>query len=147
MNKRRPTARDKEKVARRAHGYCEYCKSRAEFSPDTFSIEHIVPEARNGSHDLSNLALSCQGCNNRKFISIDAVDPTTGERVPLFHPRQDRWSDHFAWNEDCTLLIGLTPTGRATVERLDLNRTGVVNLRRVLLIVGLHPPDEREAAR
>jgi hypothetical protein len=147
MSKSRPTARDKEKVARRARGYCEYCKSRAEYSPDTFSIEHIVPVARSGSHDLSNLALSCQGCNNRKFISIDAVDPATGEREPLFHPRQDRWSDHFAWNEDCTLLIGLTPTGRATVDSLDLNRPGVVNLRRVLLIVDLHPPDEREAAR
>ena len=141
MTKRLLTARDKEKVARRAHGYCEYCKSRADYSPDTFSIEHIIPLARGGSHDLSNLALSCQGCNNRKFISIEAEDPVNGERVALFHPRRDSWSDHFSWNEDCTLVVGLTPTGRATVERLDLNRPGVVNLRRLLLVVGLHPPD------
>ncbi len=121
-------------------------QERAEYSPDTFSIEHIVPVARGGRHDLSNLALSCQGCNNRKFVSMDAEDPVNGERVSLFHPRREYWSDHFAWNEDCTLVIGLTPTGRATVERLDLNRSGVVNLRRLLLIVGLHPPDAREVA-
>ncbi len=63
MTRRRPTASDKETVARRAHGDCEYCKSRADYSPDTFSIEHVVPVARGGSHELSNLALSCQGCN------------------------------------------------------------------------------------
>ena len=141
MSSRRPTARDKDKVARRARGYCEYCKSRAEFSPDTFSIEHVVPVARGGSHDLSNLALSCQGCNNRKFTSTSAEDPAKGELVPLFHPRLDGWSDHFAWNEDCTLMLGLTPTGRATISRMDLNRPGVVNLRLLLLIVGLHPPE------
>lgn len=143
MSRRRLTAGDKEKVARRAHGYCEYCRCPAEYSPDTFSIEHIVPLARGGGHELSNLALSCQGCNNRKFISIDAIDPVRGERVALFHPRRDSWRDQFAWNEDCTLVIGLTSTGRATVEKLELNRPGVVNLRRLLLIAGLHPPGSR----
>lgn len=144
MAKRRPTTRDKERVARRAHGYCEYCKSRADYSPDTFSIEHVVPVVRGGSHELPNLALSCQGCNNRKFISIAAEDPVSGQRAVLFHPRRDRWGDHFTWNEDYTLVLGLTPTGRATVATLDLNRPGVVNLRRLLLTVGLHPPAERQ---
>ncbi len=138
----RLTVRVKERVARRAHGHCEYCRSWAEYSPDTFSIEHCLPLVLGGSDDSSNLALSCQGCNNRKFTSVEAEDPVTGERVPLFHPRRDRWSDHFAWNEDCTLMLGLTLTGRATVEKLDLNRPGVVNLRRLLLTIGLHPPDD-----
>lgn len=140
MSKRRPTARDKEETARRAYGCCEYCKSQAEYSPDTFSIEHIVPVVRGGDHDPSNLALSCQGCNNRKFTSVDAEDPVNGVRVALFHPRRDLWSDHFAWTDDFLWIVGLTPTGRATIERLDLNRDGVVNLRRVMLIAGLHPP-------
>lgn len=138
----RPTADVREKVAQRALGCCEYCKSQAEYSPDTFSIEHIVPIARDGGQALANLALSCQGCNNRKFTSIDAEDPVNGERAPLFHPRRDHWSDHFAWDAEYTLMVGLTPTGRATIEKLDLNRTGVVNLRRVMLIAGLHPPVE-----
>jgi hypothetical protein len=54
------------------------------------------------------------------------------------------WSEHFAWNEDYSRVIGLTPTGRATVETLHLNRQGVVNLRRVLFLVGMHPPEETE---
>jgi len=38
------------------------------------------------------------------------------------------------------LIIGLTPTGRATVEVLKLNREGLVNLRQVLYAAGKHPP-------
>lgn len=60
--------------------------------------------------------------------------------APLFHPRVDRWSHHFAWNENYTLILGLTPTGRATVEKLQLNRSGLINLRRVLVRAGAHPP-------
>jgi hypothetical protein len=87
---------------------------------------------------MSNLALACQGCNNRKFTRVESEDPVNGERVPLFHPRRDHWIDHFAWNTDATLMIGLTPTGRATIECLRLNRPGVVNLRRILISAGLH---------
>lgn len=88
---------------------------------------------------LENLALACQGCNSRKYTDTEATDPITGEPAPLFHPRRQIWSDHFAWSEDFTLMIGLTPAGRATVERLQLNRDGVVNLRRALHSIGEHP--------
>jgi len=63
----------------------------------------------------------------------------------LFHPRRDRWADHFAWNADYTLMVGVTPIGRTAIEKLQLNRIGVVNLRRILLESGLHPPDDAEA--
>lgn len=63
--------------------------------------------------------------------------------MQLYHTRQQQWSDHFAWNDDdFTLIIGLTPIGRATVEVLQLNREGVVNLRRVLYAMGEHSPVE-----
>jgi hypothetical protein len=74
-------------------------------------------------------------------VTIEALDPVTGQTVPLYHPRRDRWLEHFAWNEDDTLVLGLTPIGRATVEKLQLNRSGVVNLRRVLSFMDLHPPE------
>jgi predicted HTH transcriptional regulator len=51
-----------------------------------------------------------------------------------------RWSQHFAWTEDTMLIIGRTATGRATVEALQLNRTELLNLRRVLRVAGEHPP-------
>jgi ribosomal protein L33 len=127
-------------VTERAEDCCEYCYSQARFSADSFSIEHIIPRSKGGTDHLDNLALACQGCNNRKYSDIDAIDPVSGERVPLFHPRQHQWKDHFAWNDDFTLVIGLTPTGRATTEKLSLNRYGVVNLRRALRSIGAHPP-------
>jgi len=114
------------------------------YSPDPFAVEHIVPRVAGGGNAPSNLALSCQGCNNLKFVSIEAVDPVTGVMVPLFHPRQQRWSQHFLWSQDTTVVVGWTPIGRATVERLRLNREGVVNLRRVLATIGQHPPQIRD---
>jgi hypothetical protein len=64
----------------------------------------------------------------------------------LFHPRQHRWRDHFAWNNDATVVVGLSPTGRATVSLLQLNRSGLVNLRRLLVAAGEHPPLETSDA-
>jgi hypothetical protein len=62
--------------------------------------------------------------------------------VPLYHLRHQIWAEHFAWSADGCLVIGLTPTGRATVEELKLNRPSVINLRRVLFVLNLHPPAE-----
>lgn len=132
----RLSAQRREAVAERASWCCEYCCSQAHFSPDPFSIEHIVPRSYGGTNELSNLAFSCQGCNNYKHTSMEAPDPLGGESVPLFHPRRDRWDEHFVWSDDASEVLGLTPTGRATVVRLKLNRLGVVNLRRVLKALG-----------
>jgi HNH endonuclease len=134
------TAQIRQAVAQRARYCCEYCRSQLAFSADSFSVEHILPRSRDGSDDWSNLALSCQRCNNAKFTAVEATDPLTGRAAVLFHPRQHEWSEHFAWSHDFLLVHGLTPTGRATVERLQLNRAGVMNLRRVLRDTGLHPP-------
>jgi cytochrome P450 len=69
-----------------------------------------------------------------------ARDPKTGRRVPLFHPRWQRWSRHFAWSEDFMIIVGHTATGRVTVAALHLDRPELLNLRRVLRAVGEHPP-------
>lgn len=127
-------------VLTRAGGCCEYCLSQSRYSADSFSVEHIVPRSRGGTDAASNLALACQGCNNRKFTSVSAADPLTGTTVPLYHPRHDRWEKHFAWSADFLFIWGLTPIGRATVQKLKVNRETVVNLRRVLREIGEHPP-------
>lgn len=132
----------KHEVESRARGCCEYCRSQNRYSPDSFSVEHIIPISKNGDNTAENLAFACQGCNNRKYNHTEAIDSVTGKIVSLFHPRQEKWFDHFTWNEDCTTIIGHTPTGRATVARLGMNRTGVVNLRRVLHAIGEHPLPE-----
>lgn len=132
-------AKARQQVFDAARGCCEYCRSQARYSPDPFSVEHIQPRVAGGTNARDNLALSCQGCNSQKYVAASAVDPVTGLEVALFHPRRDRWSEHFAWSEDFGLMVGLTPTGRATVEKLDLNREGVVELRRVLRLADCHP--------
>jgi len=141
MPKPRITARQRAAVVARACACCEYCRSQEQYAPDPFSVEHIVPVTKGGTNALTNLAFSCQGCNGRKYVSTAAIDPATGTIVALYHPHQHRWGDHFAWNPDCSLIIGLTPTGRATVDKLQLNRVGLVNLRRVLYLVDAHPPE------
>jgi hypothetical protein len=50
--------------------------------------------------------------------------------VPLFHPRRDIWQEHFAL-QDVTIM-GLTPTGRATVRVLQMNAVERVELRTAL---------------
>lgn len=140
MPDERVTTEQRQQVAERAHGCCEYCRSQARFATQAFSVEHIVPRSKGGTSDLENLALSCQGCNNHKYTKIEDLDPVSKARVPLYHPREHNWANHFAWNMDCTLVIGLTSIGRATVEALQLNREGLVNLRRVLFTLGEHPP-------
>jgi HNH endonuclease len=134
------TSQQKDFITQRAQGCCEYCWSQLKFSPDPFSIEHIIPLSKGGTYDLDNLALSCQGCNNRKYNHIEAYDPIDGKLASLYHPRQQSRSDHFVWSDDFAEMIGISPSGRATIVRLQLNREGVVNLRRVLRASDLHPP-------
>ena len=144
MSERRATAQQRRAVIERARGCCEYCRSQARFAMQPFSVEHIEPRSRGGKTTQDNLALACQGCNNHKYTKTEGYDTVTGDIVLLYHPRRERWRDHFAWNEDFTLVIGLTPTGRATVEALLLNREGLVNLRQILYVMGEHPPAEAD---
>jgi 5-methylcytosine-specific restriction endonuclease McrA len=130
----------RQRVIERAHGCCEYCRSQSAYATQSFSVEHILPRARGGTTTLDNLALACQGCNNHKYDKIEARDPVSGEVVPLYHPRRDPWDEHFTWSDDFTLIVGLTPVGRVTIETLFLNREGVVNLRQLLYTIGKHPP-------
>ena len=125
----------------RACGLCEYCRSQAKYSTDPLVIDHIYPVSRGGQTIADNLALSCQTCNNYKYTKVEAIDPVMEQFAPLFHPRQMNWAEHFTWNEDATQMLGITPIGRATIVLLQTNRSGVINMRRVLVIMGEHPPD------
>lgn len=143
MTSKRVPARLRRQVRQRAQGYCEYCLCPEFCATQSHSIEHIKPESRGGVNDEDNLALACQGCNGSKSNKTHALDPATRRTVALFHPRQDDWDKHFAWSSDHLFLIGLTPTGRATIRELDLNREGVIQLRRLLLVNNEHPPSHR----
>jgi hypothetical protein len=68
---------------------------------------------------MDNLALACGDCNRRKGPNIAGRDATTGEIVRLFHPRKDRWGDHFEWSG--ADLIGRTQIGRVTIHVLAID--------------------------
>ncbi len=58
----------------------------------------------------------------------------TGEVQVLFHPRRDRWTDHFTnWGE---YVHGLTAPGRTTIAVLVLNDARRLELRKELLWPG-----------
>jgi HNH endonuclease len=127
-------------VFERAGFICEYCLALLSFSPQPFEAEHIIPVSKNGNDDVENLACACGGCNGSKYNKTHAADPFDGKIVSLFHPRQMSWYEHFIWSPDFLQIIGITEIGRATVEALDLNRIGLINFRRALLKIGVHPP-------
>ncbi len=127
-------------IEERADGLCEYCRLPHTLSTHPFSIEHILPISKSGNNDLENLALACSACNGSKYNKTEAVDPDSLEIVALYNPRKDVWDEHFAWNSDFSLIVGLTAKGRATVAALKLNRERTVNIRKFLHSVGKHPP-------
>jgi hypothetical protein len=107
------------------------------YSHDSFHIEHIIPLVLGGTNELINLALACDGCNSFKWGFIVGLDENSGTSVTLFNPREEDWKVHFIWSEDFSLIIGQTATGRATVDLLQLNRSGLINIRKALLAFGV----------
>jgi hypothetical protein len=78
-----------------------------------------------------------------KWAYSKSADPESGLTVRLFHPRLDRWSDHFRWSpSNPTILLGLTPCGRATIERLQMNHRNLILARVLLRTLGLFPGEE-----
>lgn len=119
-------------VRERADDRCEYCRLRQEHAPLwRHQIEHIVPRKHRGTDDLTNLAWACVRCNLGKASNLSGRDADTGEIVPLFDPRKQTWDDHFAY--EGAEIIGLTATGRVTVEVLNMNEPRRLALRQELL--------------
>lgn len=115
-------------VRARAGHRCEYCHiEQAHESFLSFHIEHVVARQHGGATSEANLALSCHHCNLHKGPNLSGIDNTTQQLTALFHPRLDRWDDHFELNEG--FVAGLTPTGRATIAVLAMNAPARVQIR------------------
>ena len=119
---------------------CGYCCTAEALTVTTFEFEHIMPRSAGGETILENLCLSCPSCNRYKAQRQTAADPLTEEIVSLFHPYLQLWTDHFAWSEDGTEIIGRTPIGRATIVALKMNRPQATRVRRMWVKMGEHPP-------
>jgi 5-methylcytosine-specific restriction endonuclease McrA len=141
MSRRYLTVTEKRLMIERAMGRCEYCKCLDDYSLQSFDFDHIHPVSQGGQTSPENLAYACGGCNAHKHTKTWAIDPETGVEVNLYNPRQERWEDHFEWNVDLLQIFGVTAVGQSTVSALQLNRRGVMNVRKLLILEGKHPPD------
>lgn len=119
---------------------CAYCQTTEANSGQPMVVDHIIPKHLGGKNDFANLCFSCRRCNEFKGAKTKALDPLTAEISALFHPRQQQWTIHFAWDISGTRLIGLTALGRATITTLKMNNEVIVNARRRWARVGWHPP-------
>jgi len=125
----------RQQVRERAGQRCEYCRLPDSLPPlESFHIEHIVARQHGGETVLDNLAWACHRCNRHKGPNLTGIDPITKDIVPLFHPRRLIWTGHFSLRG--IELIGLTPSGRATVVLLQMNAARRLERRGELIRLG-----------
>ena len=115
-------------VRNRAQHRCEYCQLAANDAPFlAFHVDHVIARQHGGTDEPENLALACLWCNLYKGPNLTGIDPETDQITPLFHPRREQWSQHFALQG--VHIIGRTPAGRTTARLLNMNAPERVELR------------------
>jgi hypothetical protein len=123
-------------VVQRASDCCEYCRLPQAATPYfSFHVEHIHAQQHVDDDSLDNLALACPDCNRFKGPNLTTMIPETREIIALFHPRQNRWEEHFEFRG--ALIVGRTDTGRATARLLNMNSDERVAMRAELMESGL----------
>ena len=132
----------RRRIAEEALYRCGYCLTQTLITGVAMQIEHIIPEALGGLSIEANLWLACATCNLHKAARSVATDPETMQDVALFHPREQQWSQQFVWTENGTRILGITATGRATVEALQMNNSHIVKSRLLWVAAGWHPPKD-----
>jgi 5-methylcytosine-specific restriction endonuclease McrA len=126
----------REKIRLQAGDRCGYCLSLQKYVLRLLEIEHIIPKAKGGTDEEDNLWLACCLCNSYKGTQTDAIDPVTTQKVKLFNPRKQKWSEHFKWSQDGTQIVGVTGCGRATAIALQLNNIISVTVRQQWVLAG-----------
>jgi len=129
-------------VARRANHVCEYCLIAEQDAYFRFQVEHIISGKHGGSSEIDNLALSCVFCNRFKGSDIASVVLGQDQLVRLYHPRNDRWRNHFRL--DGVIIEPLSQIAEATIRILQMNHDDQILERLTLKRRGRYPS---EAAR
>ncbi|MFN8372091.1 MAG: HNH endonuclease [Anaerolineae bacterium] len=132
----------RQRLMEQARYRCGYCQAQQQYLNLTLEIEHIQPQAKGGTDEETNLWIACRACNSHKGEQTHALDPITNRLIALFNPRLQNWHEHFTWSDDKTLIIGVTPCGRATIEALQMNHKLAVEVRGHWVHVGWHPPKD-----
>jgi hypothetical protein len=124
-----PTAL-RQMVRERAALRCEYCRLAEADAFLPHEPDHTRAEKHDGASTAENLALACFDCNRFKGSDAAAFDPESDDLVPLFNPRMQVWSEHFAASNG--VIVGVSPIGRATAKLLKFNLAARVEIRAIL---------------
>ncbi len=125
-------------VRARADNLCEYCLLHEN---DTFfgcEVDHIISEKHAGLTREDNLALACFVCNHNKGSDIGSLVPGSGSLVRFYHPRLDRWQDHFRLDSG-GLIVAITDVGEATARIFGFNTDERLLERQALQAAGRYP--------
>ncbi|MDZ4287605.1 MAG: HNH endonuclease signature motif containing protein [Prosthecobacter sp.] len=131
------TARLRRLVIERAGGICEYCLIHQDDAYFTFQVDHIISRKQRGPTSAPNLALACLRCNVAKGTDAGALIGRPRRLIRLYHPRRDRWSDHFRLSG--ARIVPLSDVGEATAQLLELNSNDRLILRRALIKAVRYP--------
>jgi 5-methylcytosine-specific restriction endonuclease McrA len=70
--------KQRQRVLKRDGYICAYC------GQDATEVDHVIPRARGGGHDLDNLVACCKPCNSRKGAIEEGVFLTQQLTPPVF---------------------------------------------------------------
>lgn len=121
----------KQAIIAMSEGYCAYCQSPVTAShpgKTPGQVEHFKPKARfpTLAYDVRNYFLCCMACNVAK-----------GDKWPrggYVRPDRGKPEERLVFEEDGTVRARARDgVARNTIEDLELNRGGLVALRRVLI--------------
>lgn len=141
VQRKKIPSRIRRQVENDASYRCSYCRSPMAVGIPML-VDHIIPLVLGGDNNITNLCLCCYRCNEFKNDAVTSIDLLTGDKVPLYHPRNQLWHEHFAWSDDSLSIIGRSQNGRATIDLLRVNNDWLARARRLWILAGVHPPIE-----
>lgn len=132
-------------VAERAYHLCEYCLVHEDDLYNGCEVDHIRSRKHDGPTVADNLAFACFHCNRHKGTDLGSISNRSGQFVRFYHPRQDRWDEHFDLTDG--RIEPLTEVGAVTVRVLEMNHPERVAFRKLLGSIGRYPTVEALALR
>ncbi|MBV9868760.1 MAG: HNH endonuclease [Abitibacteriaceae bacterium] len=110
---------------------CGYCGVSETAVGAELTVDHFQPRSQGGLDEPENWVYCCHACNEFKG---DYWQPDSVQRI--LHPLRDRITEHLVLQDDGNLRP-ITLTGTFHIERLHLNRAGLVAHRREQQLVEL----------
>jgi hypothetical protein len=126
-------------LPKRAYHRCEYCHAPESIFNVVFEVEHVIPVSAGGASTADNLALACRSCNSFKGSRSKYIDLESSEEERFYHPRRDRWEEHFLVDSESSVILALSSIGRVTVIAFKMNGQAQITARQLWIQLGLFP--------